>query len=364
MASAVPNAFDTLTASELESFLSSQNVPATGGRDELLATATGLPPARNLKQVRKDIASIMRDPDHDDGSYAPLLIRFAWHNCGTFCKKSKTGGSNGSTMRFPGEAGDGENSGLGKARQILQPVADKHKWLSQADLWVLAGYVAIEHTAGPHIPFATGRADLTDGQAAAKYGARRCPFGDGKHNPSGSRLPAADLGPNPKSKPGAPGHVREKPTIDAIRGTFTRMGFSDKETVCLIVLGHQYGRCHPDVSGYEHPWYVFDPAHWNVYEHGLGYLSVYQLAVSKDRYREVTNAQGKRQYNMNFGFGGGEPFMMLPVDMALWWDPKYRKHIQFYDSHRAEFRRDAAAVWKKLTELGCDGLLTPEATAP
>ena len=45
----------------------------------------------------------------------------------------------------------------------------------------------------------------------------------------------------------------EKPTIDSIRGTFTRMGFDAKETVCLIVLGHQFGRCHSDVSGNEHP---------------------------------------------------------------------------------------------------------------
>ena len=34
-------------------------------------------------------------------------------------------------------------------------------------------------------------------------------------------------------------HVKEKPTIDAIRGTFGRMGFMDREAVCLIILGHQ-----------------------------------------------------------------------------------------------------------------------------
>ena len=44
---------------------------------------------------------------------------------------------------------------------------------------------------------------------------------------------------------GCPAHVREKPTIDATRGVFSRLGFDDKETACLIILGHQYGRCLP-----------------------------------------------------------------------------------------------------------------------
>ena len=43
-------------------------------------------------------------------------------------------------------------------------------------------------------------------------------------------------------------HEREAPTIRAMRGLFDRLGFDDKETVALIILGHQYGRCHLDVS--------------------------------------------------------------------------------------------------------------------
>lgn len=53
---------------------------------------------------------------------------------------------------------------------------------------------------------------------------------------------------------------------------------------------------------------------------------------------------------------------MLPVDMALLWDAEYRKISLWYDRHRLEFHLDAAAAWKKLTELGCDGLLNPETT--
>lgn len=52
--------------------------------------------------------------------------------------------------------------------------------------------------------------------------------------------------------------------------------------------------------------------------------------------------------------------MLLISDMVLLWDPEYKQHLLYYEHHRQEFIRDAADVWKKLTELGCDGLLTPE----
>ena len=44
------------------------------------------------------------------------------------------------------------------------------------------------------------------------------------------------------------------------------------------------------------PWYAFDPTTWNVYRHGLGYLSTYSML---DRYQEVVTAKGKRQYRSN-----------------------------------------------------------------
>ena len=191
------------------------------------------------------------------------------HLSGTYDRHKGTGGSNGSTMRFPAEAQDPENAGFAKAKAALQTVHERHPEISLADVWVLAGYVAIELSGGPPIPFAYGRSDFTLEQAIAVHGASGCPFGDGKAtNPNGSRLPSADLGPDPEAPRECPMHVKEKPTIDAIRGVFQRLGFNDKETVCLIVLGHQFGRCHPDVSGNEFPWYSFDPAHWNVYANG------------------------------------------------------------------------------------------------
>lgn len=78
--------------------------------------------------VRADILKMMDSPEHDDGSFAPLLIRLAWHSSGTYCKADGTGGSNGATMRYPLEAGDPENAGLEVARKFLQPVKDQSLW--------------------------------------------------------------------------------------------------------------------------------------------------------------------------------------------------------------------------------------------
>lgn len=43
-------------------------------------------------------------------------MRLAWHASGTFDKSSKTGGSNGATMRFKPESTDDANAGLENAR--------------------------------------------------------------------------------------------------------------------------------------------------------------------------------------------------------------------------------------------------------
>jgi catalase (peroxidase I) len=263
-------------------------------------------------------------------------------------------------MRFAAEQNDPENKGLEKARRVLEGIHNKHKYLSLADIFILAGYVALEATGGPVIPFSSGRRDFSEEQAQQVYGPSLCPVGDGKLNPCGSRLPAADLGPAPDVSAAAPPEKREKPTIDHVRNTFHRMGLSDKETVLLIIMGHQYGRMHPEVSGYEHTWYAFDPNHWNVYgPGGLGYLTAYAMQARNGLNPEHQNSAGKRQFSMQLG---GGVFSMLPVDMALLWDPEFRKIALWYDRHRLDFHRDAAVAWKKLTELGCDGLLTPEAT--
>lgn len=46
---------------------------------------------RDLTAARADIAGLLHDRQHDDGSYGPLFIRLAWHLSGTYDKHSNTG---------------------------------------------------------------------------------------------------------------------------------------------------------------------------------------------------------------------------------------------------------------------------------
>lgn len=46
--------------------------------------------------------------------------------------------------------------------------------------------------------------------------------------------------------------------------------------------------------------------------------------------------------------------MMLPSDMALVWDDKFKPHVQKYASDEKAFFSDFAKAFKKLLELGVD----------
>ena len=175
---------------------------------------------RDYDAVRSAIAGILDAEGYDDGSYGPVLVRLAWHCAGTYDAKTGTGGSNGAAMRFDPEASHGANAGLGIARSLLEPIKKKFPWISYADLYTLAGAVAIEEMGGPKIEWAPGRSDFADGSLSSKD----------------SRLPDASQGAK---------HLRAVFT--------TGMGFDDREIVALSGA-HSLGRCHTDRSGFEGPW--------------------------------------------------------------------------------------------------------------
>ncbi|RKO89782.1 heme peroxidase, partial [Blyttiomyces helicus] len=169
-------------------------------------------------EVYSAIASLLDANDYDDGSYGPVLVRLAWHAAGTYDIETKTGGSNGATMRFAPEAAHGGNAGLAVARDLLAPLKEKFPEISYADLWSLAGVVAIQEMGGPTIKWRPGRTDAT---------IEKC-------TPDG-RLPDASQ------------------TQDHLRKIFYRQGFNDQEIVALSGA-HALGRCHTDRSGFEGPW--------------------------------------------------------------------------------------------------------------
>lgn len=82
-----------------------------------------VPRFENYQQVYDAIAKKLQDEDnYDDGSYGPVLVRLAWHASGTYDAETKTGGSNGATMRFAPEGDHGANAGLKAARDFLEPI--------------------------------------------------------------------------------------------------------------------------------------------------------------------------------------------------------------------------------------------------
>lgn len=256
----------------------------------------------------------MEDLDYDDGSYGPVFVRLAWHAAGTYSAKDGSGGSDGATMRFKPEASWGANAGLAVARARLEKVKAAHPGLTTADLWSLAGVVAIQAMGGPAIPWRPGRVDAPD---AAKI------------VPDG-RLPDASKG--------AP-HLRD---------VFGRMGFSDREIVALSGA-HALGRCHTDRSGFSGPW-TFSPT-----------------TLSNDYYKLLLSETWQPKAwagPAQFEDAKTRSLMMLPTDVALVKDPLLKPIVEQYAADQALFFKDFAAAFAKLQELGVKAFAQPGAVKP
>lgn len=235
----------------------------------------------------------------------PMAIRLAWHASGTFDEREGTGGSGGATMRHDGgrESLDGANAGLGIERDILKPVLRACPELSTGDVWTLAGATAVELCGGPKIDHALGRVDAPRSA---------CP-------PPG-RLPDAAQGA---------AHLRK---------VFYRMGFNDKEIVALSGA-HTLGRCHKTRSGFDGPWtskpLVFDN------EYFVNLIERDWVAREWDSNFQYTDAATKS-------------LTMLPTDVALKTDPKFRVHAERYARDEAAFKADFKAAFEKLITLGVE----------
>lgn len=260
------------------------------------------PKFEDYQAVYNEIANRLEEnSDYDDGSYGPVLLRLAWHASGTYDKDTKTGGSNGATMRFAPESEHGANAGLKVARDFLEPVKQKFPWISYSDLWILGGVCAIQEMLGPDIPFRPGRVDK-DFTACTPDG----------------RLPDAAQGQ------------------DHVRNIFYRMGFNDQEIVALVGA-HALGRCHTDRSGYSGPW-TFSPT----------VLTNDYFKLLLDEKWQWKKWNGPKQYEDK----KTKSLMMLPADMSLVEDKKFREWVKKYAADNDLFFKDFSAAIVKLFELG------------
>lgn len=119
------------------------------------------------------------------------------------------------------------------------------------------------------------------------------------------------------------------------------MGFNDQEIVCLSGA-HSLGRCHPDRSGFDGAWALQPTKFSNAY-----YKMLTQLKWEK---RELSFNEGAPWQYKNDSLG--ETLMMLPTDMALLEDDKFRPYVELYAKDKDKFFEDFSAVFAKLIELG------------
>mmetsp|Transcript_25500 Transcript_25500/g.42555 ORF Transcript_25500/g.42555 Transcript_25500/m.42555 type:complete len:347 (+) Transcript_25500:65-1105(+) len=258
--------------------------------------------------VRAEIGKIYKA----DPNKGPTFVRLAWHSSGTYDKMSKTGGSQLGTIRFKEELAHGGNAGLDLAVGWLEPVYTKFKasGLSYADLYTLSGIESIRLMGGPSIGWRAGRVDSMTAEDVTPDG----------------RLPNADMG----SPSNTAAHLRE---------IFGRMGFNDQEIVALSGA-HALGRCHASASGYEGPWTPTPTSFNNLYFSLLKQLKWTPNPTSK-----------KFQYQDPSG-----QLMMLPSDIVLLEDAKFKKFVDMYAKDQKLFFKDFAAAFQKLQELGTKNL--------
>mmetsp|Transcript_11830 Transcript_11830/g.13635 ORF Transcript_11830/g.13635 Transcript_11830/m.13635 type:complete len:436 (+) Transcript_11830:127-1434(+) len=263
------------------------------------------------EKLREAITDILDDDSYDDGSYGPVFVRLAWHSAGTYSKKTKKGGSEGAAMRFAPESEWGANAGLDVARAKLEPIKAKFPGVSYSDLWSFAGTVAIEEMGGPTFKWRPGRKDHLD---------------------TAEKLPDGLL-PDPDG--------RGKTEAEHLRDIFYRMGFNDKEIVCLSGA-HALGRCHEDRSGFWGPWTYAPTTFSNEY-----YRLLLEERWSKKMMHNGSEWKGPEQYENPNG-----QLMMLPSDMSLVWDEKFLPYVKEYAADEEKFFADFAKVWIKLQENG------------
>lgn len=93
-----------------------------------------------------------------EAANAPGLLRLAFHDAGTFCKKDKTGGVSGSITN-PEEVSRPVNDGLLKSVNLIKELKAEGPDYSLADYIAMAGAVAVEITGGPVIEVSLNRED-------------------------------------------------------------------------------------------------------------------------------------------------------------------------------------------------------------
>ncbi|GLS15695.1 catalase/peroxidase HPI [Hydrogenophaga electricum] len=365
--------------------------------------------------LKKDLAALMTDSQDwwpaDWGHYGGLFIRMAWHSAGTYRTADGRGGASTGNQRFAPLNSWPDNGNLDKARRLLWPVKQKYgNAISWADLFILAGNVAMETMGFKTFGFGGGREDIWAPEEDIYWGAEAewlATSDKANSRYSGDRdlenpLAAVQMGliyVNPEGPDGKPDPVASGRDV---RETFARMAMNDYETVALVAGGHTFGKAHgagdpklvgpePEAapieamglgwinqlgsgkagdtttSGIEGAWKP-NPTTWD-----MGYFKV----LFKYDWELVKSPAGAHQWlakdvaDEDLIPDAHDPSkkhrpMMTTADLSLKFDPAYEKISRHFAANPDEFADAYARAWFKLThrDMGPKSLyLGPEVPA-
>jgi len=249
----------------------------------------------DLDAVIRDLHALMTDSQEwwpaDFGHYGGLFIRLAWHSAGTYRITDGRGGAGGGQQRFAPLNSWPDNVNLDKGRRLLWPIKQKYgRKISWADLYILAGNVALESMGFKTFGFAGGRADTWEPEELY-WGPEGTWLGDERY--SGERELSNPLGAvqmgliyvNPEGPNGNPDPIA---AARDIRETFARMAMDDAETVALIAGGHSFGKTH----GAGDPSFVGpEPEGSKIEDQGLAQQVRHRRGRRRDRWRPGGNLE-------------------------------------------------------------------------
>jgi catalase-peroxidase len=352
----------------------------------------------DVDALKKDLHALMTDSQHwwpaDWGHYGGLMIRMAWHSAGTYRIADGRGGAATGNQRFAPINSWPDNGNLDKARRLLWPIKKKYgQQISWADLIVLAGTVAYESMGLKTFGFGFGREDIWHPEKDTYWGSEKewlAPSDNPNSRYSGERdldnpLAAVMMGliyVNPEGVDGKPDPLK---TARDIRVTFARMAMNDEETVALTAGGHTVGKAHGNGDAA-----LLGPAPEaaDIEDQGLGWINKTQRGIGRDTVTSgiegAWTTHPTRWDNGYFdlllgydwwlqkspaGAWQWEPInireedkpvdvedpsirrnpIMTDADMAMRYDPEYRKISERFHKDPAYFSAVFARAWFKLT---------------
>ena len=352
----------------------------------------------DVDALKQDLKALMTDSQEwwpaDWGHYGGLMIRMAWHAAGTYRIADGRGGGGTGNQRFAPINSWPDNGNLDKARRLLWPIKKKYgNKVSWADLIILAGNMAYESMGFKTFGFGFGREDIWHPEKDTYWGSEKewlAPTGSEGSRYSGQRdlenpLAAVMMGliyVNPEGVDGKPDPIK---TAHDVRVTFARMAMNDEETVALTAGGHTVGKTHGNGNAAN---LGPAPEGAELEEQGLGWMNHVTRGVGRDAVTSGIEGAWTTHptkwdngyFDMLFkhdwwlqkspaGAWQWEPVniaeedmpvdvedpsirrkpIMTDADMAMRFDPAYRKIAERFRNDQAAFEDAFARAWFKLT---------------